>query len=137
MRRFVRHPADIPIQIQACDQIASPLEECPMTDVSQGGLCCCLDYPIEIGKLVDVHIQSVRPEYHGRGEVAWCKQDGDHFEIGIRFQNVQEAFKSRMVQQVCQIEQYKNFVFQKEGRILDGNQAAEEWIRKYATEFPR
>jgi hypothetical protein len=40
-----------------------------------------------------------------------------------------------MVQQVCQIEHYKNIVYEREGRILDGNEAAAEWIQKHAADF--
>ena len=138
MRRFVRHPTDIPIRVTA---LAS-FEEgesvgCMMTDVGQGGLACEVTDPMPVGALVEVHIPSVWPEYTGRGEVVWCQSRGNHHEIGIAFTDLSEAYRSRMVQQVCQIEHYKNIVFEREGRILDGNQAAEEWIEKYAEDFPR
>ena len=41
-----------------------------------------------------------------------------------------------MVEQICHIEQYKQDVFEKDGRRLSGEQAALEWIEKYATDFP-
>jgi hypothetical protein len=42
-----------------------------------------------------------------------------------------------MVEQVCHIEQYKADVLKKEGRELTGEEAAKEWILKYAKDFPR
>jgi hypothetical protein len=41
-----------------------------------------------------------------------------------------------MVEQLCQIEDYKAKVLAGEGRLLDGEQAAREWIRKFARRFP-
>lgn len=135
MRRFVRHPTDIPIHISAATIQPNGTIEYQMTTVSQGGLSCDVDREFATGCLVDIHIPSVTPPYHGLGEVVWCRSKGDSFEIGLRFTNREEAFKSRMVQQVCQIEHYKNMVFEQEGRVLDGNQAANEWIAKHAASY--
>lgn len=41
-----------------------------------------------------------------------------------------------MVEQLCHIEHYKAEVLAREGRQLDGEQAAREWIRKFAHGFP-
>ena len=135
MRRFVRHPTDIPIQVRAIKAQQVLDGDCYMTTVSQGGLSCEVDKEFYIGCLVDIDIPSISPAYHGTGEIVWCRAKGRSFEVGIRFVDREEAFKSRMVQQVCQIEHYKNLVFEREGRVLDGNQAAAEWIEKYAEYF--
>lgn len=138
MRRFVRHPTDIPIAVRSL-QTDAPVDgdTCTMLDVSQGGLACEVAQSFAVGSLVEIHIASVWPEYKGRGEVVWCAAKADRFEIGVAFTDHGEAYKSRMVQQVCQIEHYKNIVFEREGRVLDGDQAAAEWIEKYAADFPR
>jgi hypothetical protein len=41
-----------------------------------------------------------------------------------------------MVQQVCSIENYRREVQQREGRALTTQEAASEWIAKYAGRFP-
>jgi hypothetical protein len=41
-----------------------------------------------------------------------------------------------MVEQVCYIENYKKMVYQTEGRQLTTEEAAMEWIGKYASQFP-
>ena len=135
MRQFVRHPTDIPICVRAEALRAEDLGDCQMTTVSQGGLSCQVDRPFIEGTIVSIDIPSVTPPYHGLGEVVWCLRRGERYELGVRFTDSEEAYKSRMVQQVCQIEHYKNLVFEREGRILDGNQAASEWIEKYAAYF--
>jgi len=135
MRRFVRHPSDIPISVSVSAQ-SSEYCTAAMTDVSQGGMACKVNHDIAIGSLVDVDITSVSPEYHGKGKVIWCKKSQPLYEVGIHFVNTQEAYKSRMVQQVCQIEHYKKSVYKQEGRLLNSEQAATEWIAKYAESFP-
>jgi hypothetical protein len=44
--------------------------------------------------------------------------------------------RARMVEQVCHIENYKKVVYQAEGRLLTAEEAAMEWISKYASQFP-
>jgi hypothetical protein len=107
-----------------------------MTTVSQGGMSCELGFPITVGSKININISSVSPPYEGVGEVVWCRENNGGFIVGVRFCDKEEAFKSRMVQQVCQIEVYKKEVLKREGRVLDTNQAAIEWIAKNASEFP-
>jgi hypothetical protein len=41
-----------------------------------------------------------------------------------------------MVEQVCHIKQYSKEILEKEGRKLSDEEAAVEWIEKYAKDFP-
>ncbi|MFT7130982.1 MAG: Tfp pilus assembly protein PilZ [Gammaproteobacteria bacterium] len=135
MRRFVRHPTDIPIEVTISSMSEQRASGCCMTTVSQGGLSVEVDKKVSVGSRVNIGIPSVLPPYRGAGEVVWCHAKGDHFEVGVHFDDEQEAFRSRMVQQVCQIEHYKNMMFEREGRTINGEAAAAEWISKYAVDF--
>lgn len=141
MRQFIRHPADVPIHISIessnQDSTFSLLTYgAEMLDVCQGGVSIEIEQYISVGSCIRVDIDSVSPAYHGHGEVVWCDELNGHYEVGVRFLDKEESFRSRMVQQVCQIEVYKNMIFESEGRMLDGEQAAAEWIEKYAVDFP-
>ena len=103
MRRYVRHPTDIPITVKVASLQPYEHSGCAMTTVSQGGLSCDVLARVRVGCRVDIDILSVSPPYHGCGEVMWCRPKDDHYEVGLRFTDTEEAFKSRMVQQVCQI----------------------------------
>lgn len=133
MRKFVRHPSDIPINISL--DTADLQHHSSLQNLSQGGLCCDVDNKIAVGMPITITIPVVNPSYAGRGVVVWCKSSGDRYEIGIRFAEKQEAYETRMVEQVCQIEHYKSEVLRAEGRIIDGEQAAKEWIGKFAADF--
>jgi hypothetical protein len=41
-----------------------------------------------------------------------------------------------MVEQVCSIERYRRLMESEEGRVLTRDEAAQEWIAKYAGRFP-
>jgi hypothetical protein len=140
MRRFFRHPTDIPICVKTAT--LSKEEECDMKDLSEGGLSCFLFSPIEVGMIVDISIASIDPPYQGQGKIVWVKLCDDYrknprFEVGIKFTDNDEMFKVRMVQQICHIEQYKLRILKEEGRSLDSNAAAQEWIQLYAADFGR
>jgi hypothetical protein len=53
----------------------------------------------------------------------------------VEFIESKDAFRIRMVEQICHIEHYKNEIREKEGRLLNGREAALEWINKYAGSF--
>lgn len=132
MREFIRHPTDIPIDVN----ISDGNDSASTINLSVGGICCrCAEY-LAAGTLIDIRIPLVNPVYNGTGTVRWCKKcDDTGFEVGITFSDCQEAFRSRMVEQVCQIEHYKNTVLRNEGRKLSTEQAAQEWIQQYAADF--
>jgi hypothetical protein len=56
-------------------------------------------------------------------------------ELGVEFLHQDDAFKARMVEQVCFIENYKKAAYRAEGRLLSSAEAAMEWITKYASGF--
>lgn len=134
MRKFIRHPADIPIEIHDLS-LAAPREE-KLNNISTGGLSLQAGQYLEKGTLVDIKIPVSRPPFETKARVVWCEKKGDQFDIGVEFDEEKEAFRARMVEQVCYIQHYKKEIAEREGRILDGREAAREWIAKYAKDFP-
>ena len=134
MRRFIRHPANIPIEINSHQRAVSdsPL----VSNVGLGGLSFLSDQTFVPGDLVDLRIPFVDPPFEAAGRIAWCRQSGIHFELGVEFLEQDDAFLARMVEQVCQIENYQREVYRAEGRVLTSEEAALEWISKFAWRFP-
>ena len=134
-RRFIRHPTDIPLEIipDARHKQAVPEQ---VRDISHGGVCLLSEHPYPEGAAIEMLVRITEPACHLSGRVAWCQAVDDHFEIGVAFTDADQGFRARMVEQVCQIELYKRRVATEEGRHLDNQQAAQEWIQKYAHRFP-
>lgn len=79
----------------------------------------------------------LQPPFEADGEVMWCEADSNGgYEIGVSFLSAEDAYRARMMEQVCHIEQYRREVLQSEGRHLNDRDAAMEWIDRYAPEFP-
>ncbi|MCK4710531.1 MAG: PilZ domain-containing protein, partial [Gammaproteobacteria bacterium] len=70
------------------------------------------------------------------GRVVWNKKNENGFEIGLKFDDPNELFRLRMIEQICHIQHYRAEVKQHEGRELSSEEAAKEWISLYASNFP-
>ena len=134
MRQFIRHPADVPIEVSTGDQSADATRH--TYNVSLGGLAFQSDCEIQPGIVVEVRFTFVRPMFETKARVVWCSAREGGFELGVEFLDPEDAFRARMVEQVCHIENYKKTVYQTEGRLLTTEEAAMEWIGKYASQFP-
>ncbi|PCK08008.1 MAG: pilus assembly protein PilZ [Alteromonadaceae bacterium] len=133
MRRFIRHPSDIPIsyRMEAANTYAPRLR-----DVSRGGLCFSADQPIDQGSLIRIAITIDSKPFEVDGIVAWCCSENEHYTVGIAFDDTSTCYNVRMIEQICHIEHYKAHVLEVEGRQLNSEDAAKEWVEKYAADFP-
>ena len=139
MRKFIRHPAAIPIDIAVDEQVTEPPVN--LENISTGGLSFKLSKPVPVGSQLSISMPQIWPDYRTTGTVVWCRADEDEdenedaYEAGVQFAKSNEAFKARMVAQFCQIEDYRRDISHSEGRRLSSEEAAREWIVQYAEEF--
>lgn len=133
-RRFIRHPSRMPI---ACvvQGDAVPRRD-RLLNVGQGGLCFVSAVPLEAGLAIRLTIPLLGRQFELDGVVAWCRALAPAYEVGVRFPAVQDRFCARMVEQLCYIEDYRQQVAREEGRQLSSEQAAQEWIERFAGQFP-
>lgn len=136
MRKFIRHPSDIPIEVNIISSQVSELHSEPLSNISEGGLAFHSATTLDLGTVIVIRIPIIEPTFEVRAKVAWCQQDDGIYDIGVEIIDEEQAFQIRMVEQVCHIEHYKKKVLQSEGRELSGKEAAVEWIEKYAHSFP-
>jgi len=134
MRSFIRHPSSIPIDFQLEELVTNGSDY--LKNVSHGGLAFHSTVKLEAGTTIRINIPLVSPVFQAIGKVTWCHPLHGTFEIGIQFLDDDDSFRARMVEQICHIEQYKQEAFEKDGRQLSGEQAAVEWIQKFASDFP-
>jgi len=134
MRSFIRHPTNVPIDFQREELVIEGNEY--LKNVSIGGLAFNSKLKIDVGSVIRIKIPLVQPIFQALGRVTWCRPENGHFEIGLEFLDEKDSFRARMVEQICHIEDYKQKVLKNEGRQLSGEEAASEWIQRYAVEFP-
>jgi len=135
MRQFIRHPAAIPIEVGSADHLADA--EPHVVNVSHGGLAFESDVELTPGLVVEVRIPSMFPMFTTLGRVVWCKANDKGYQLGVAFLDQDDAFRTRMVEQICHIENYRNNASAVEGRQLSVEEAAAEWIDRFAAHFPQ
>ncbi len=135
MRKFIRHPSCIPIDIAVDEAAKVDGSAATAVNVSSGGLAFSLLHPVNIGSRLTISMPQVWPDYSACGTVVWCREAQQGFEAGVQFDQPDEAFKARMVAQFCQIEDYRREMRETEGRSMSSEEAAREWILRYAEEF--
>ncbi|MDH3537570.1 MAG: PilZ domain-containing protein [Gammaproteobacteria bacterium] len=138
IRKFIRHPADVPIQVSLdwVDDSNDDTVDQTITNVSLGGLAFASAKPLEVLQRVRISIPVLNKDNHLIGNVVWCEKSGAGYEIGIEFENSRDVYRLRMIEQICHIEHYRQEVRRTEGRELNSQEAASEWISKYAGDFP-
>lgn len=133
-RQFIRHTAGVPIEVRAVP--GSPALTLESSNVSVGGISFVSDVDFALGSTLEINISEVDPPFTARARVVWTSPEGDGFCIGVSFLDASDAFRARMVEQVCSIERYRREVEAAEGRVLTAPEAAAEWIARYAGRFP-
>lgn len=132
-REFIRHTADVPIEVRS---VGGEQASATGLNVSHGGLAFVSPLCPAEGATIEVSIPNVDPPFQAHARVAWCRPENEAFLVGVEFLDASDAFRARMVEQVCTIERYRDQVRDEEGRELSAHEAAAEWIGKYAGRFP-
>jgi len=138
-REYIRHPAKVPLVIapqSTREQLNLPLNHLHIKNVSTGGLS--FDSPVEFhtNTVIKIKIPSIKPVFKVNAVVQWCRQIKDQFELGVQFLDTNDAFRVRMVEQICHIGQYRDEAQQRTGRRMTWNKASIEWIEKNGGSFP-
>jgi len=133
-RRYIRHPSRMPIRIA----LRSDVPQCDehLRNVGEGGLCFASAVALDPGQAIRVTIPLFDQQHQIDASVAWCRASESNYEIGVCFLSKQDSFCARMVEQMCYIEDYRQQVASGEGRRLSSEQAASEWIERFAEQFP-
>ncbi len=130
-REFIRHPVDIPVQVYR-----RPGQDSRegLSNLSLGGLAFASDRCWSVGENITVTM-AVPFELEITGRVVWCRRMDQRYEVGLTFTSPAEAYKGRMIEQVCHIEHYRRELEQRQGRRLTLDEAANEWIEHFADRF--
>jgi hypothetical protein len=134
MRRFIRHPINVPIEVSVGQTCAEDTTH--TSNIGVGGLAFHFDQKLQPGTMVHIKIPYVHPAFETDAKVIWCRERLHGMDLAVEFLTVDDAFKARMIEQICYIENYRCMVKSNESRSLTVEEAAIEWISKYAAGFP-
>ncbi|MFP4521693.1 MAG: PilZ domain-containing protein [Fibrobacterota bacterium] len=138
-RNFLRHPMNVPMKIIKEDHIDSDSHD--LLDISHGGLAFYSDSPYAPGDIVNIEFPAVKENANIKGEIIWSRkvitvEGNTRYRNGLKFMGEKEHFHARMVEQACEIENYRMAREKANGRSLSRREAASEWIKKNAGHYP-
>ena len=130
--KFVAHPNDIPLHIEETNYI------CPQESLKVdgfGGISYLSEKPYTKGQSIQLKLIEIDPDFCVIGRIHQCKEEDNAFRIFIEFPTREDCYCVRMVEQLSHIEHYRRQA-KLQGRRLSFNEAAAEWIQKFAASFP-
>ncbi len=130
---FVAHPRDLPLDITL-------IEDQPFPQINEEragfvGITYLTSHPFDNGRCVRVTLEEIDPNFCASGRIVECTREPDGYLISIEFPSSEECYCVRMIEQLSQIEHYRRQA-KMNGRRLNYNEAAAEWIQKFAANFP-
>ncbi|HNV86392.1 MAG TPA: PilZ domain-containing protein [Candidatus Omnitrophota bacterium] len=137
-RNFLRHPIQVPIRFRIPPH-RGPSFLAKTEDISAGGLSFSLSREFPEGTLLDVTIPLRAIKFNMIGSVAYCRQDSKSglFKVGILFHEDDMSFRAKLAAEILKIEEFRKETSRRLGREVSREDAAHEWIQKYAEEFSK
>ena len=135
IRRHIRHVTGIPIEVSIDYDHNYCAEGENIANFSLGGLCFIASDRMEINESIQVRCPVLNEDHCLDGRVVWCNKTAKGYEVGLEFDDPEEVERLKVVEQICQIESFRLDLEKRESRILSSEQAAKEWMSRYAGEF--
>lgn len=128
MRHFLRHPSELPVELAPRKQSFIPRQR--LSNISLGGVACRSPRSFRRGTAVELRIPLLGDQARYLGLVAWCRREKDGYLIGVAFTDHDTLMRASMVEQICQLEQYRKHREEAEGRSLPLGFIVREWSRR-------
>jgi len=133
MRGHHRHLSEMPFEYSL--ELKNRAAHERLVNISSGGLAFSTRTGVQPGAAIHITIPLGDYLFNVDGSVVWCHQTDHHFEVGVRFDDPQSEHRAQMIDQLCHIERYRWKVQDEEERQLTSEEAAAEWISRYANAF--
>jgi hypothetical protein len=138
-RAYIRHPSNVVIQVSPLS--AREQLNLEINNISMGGLSFDSHVSFYKDTVVKLKIPSVKPVFKVNAIIRWCREQSNKadrpYELGVEFLDSDDAFKVRMIEQACYIQEYRKEMQAQQGKRMTWNQASAEWIAKNGGSFPR
>jgi hypothetical protein len=128
VKSFIRYPNGVRVRQQPCSDRGGDGE-------TSGGICFVTPTHVAPGNTIHVSLDTPRGAEELTVRVVWCEAEGGAWLIAARLLDDADACRARLAAQLCLIDAYRRTQRQ-QGRDLDEDTAAMEWISRYAHEVP-
>ena len=137
IRKHIRHITGIPIEVSQGTVPVSLVEseDDTITNVSLGGLSFIATDRLDISEHIKVRVPVLREDTELGGKVVWCEKTHRGYEVGLEFDDPGEIDRLKVIEHICHIENYRKEIESREGRKISCEQAAREWVSRFAGDF--
>jgi hypothetical protein len=135
IRKYVRQVTGIPVEVALDYSKNIDADDDTITNISLGGLALVAEDPLDIGEFIQVRCPILNNEAQLSGKVIWCEKSLSGYEVGLEFNDPTEIEQLKIIDQICDIEQFRTQVAEQEGRHLSSEQATREWVSQYTGNF--
>lgn len=141
-RKFIRHPICLPLTYEILEKSApkSGEEKISKTiNVSLGGLLFPAKCSVNPGAFIKISLPFEDRVFNVKAMVVHCEKDAHTrlYNIGVSFKRMQEAFKTKMIEQIYLISEFRDLKSMQLGRQVSLEEASREWISRYSARFKR
>ena len=106
-RQYMRHPAEIPVKYKLAGEKKHRTDT--TKNISFGGLCFQASTFIEPGTRITLKFPTVHPEVKLTGIVVWCLEKKDLIDVGVEFEDENEADRARTIEEICYSKKYETY----------------------------
>ena len=131
---FIKHPERFPIDVKRLRFWERSKIEC--SNITEFGFSFFSEDYQKPGDFIEISIPSNKEVNYFLGKVVLVIASNKGYEIGMMLLNIEDAPRLRIVEQICHIELYLNDKRYKEGPFLSKEKLTEEWINRFASNFP-
>ena len=135
-RQFIRHPINFPFSYKVLGSHSGG-EESKTINISRGGLLFAARHPVKETSRITMKIPFHDRVYTVMGTVAHCNSRLHQrlYKIGVSFYSMTDAFKTKLIEQLYLIEEFRNLRSRQLGKEISLEEAARDWIKKYSSSF--
>ena len=131
---FIKHPERFPIEVRRLRFWERLKKE--YTNTTDIGFSFFSKEYQKPGDMIEVSIPTMNENSLFLGKVVLVIGSDNGYEIGMMLLNMEDVPKLRIVEQICHIELYLSDKRYKEGPFLSKEKLTEEWINRFASNFP-
>jgi c-di-GMP-binding flagellar brake protein YcgR len=141
-RHFIRHPLTFPIEYSVVAKGAGEKERAERSttiNISQGGLMFASKRPVKTDSLITIRMPFQDRIFNVHAKVVHCDKslDTNLYNIGVCFYRFTDAFKTKLIEQIYLISEYRDLRSIQLGRDVSLEEASREWIKRYSERFKK
>jgi hypothetical protein len=130
MYDYVEHPSEIPVEASLLPECLEPKQNDPFW-----GLKIPSTHPMQPNSKVELRFALGNRTIGAVGQVVRCIPHSEGYVVWVRFASFVECHKARLGEQACQMESWIR-TQEKMGVHVEREQAEQEWLARYAANFP-